>query len=237
MREVFRSRGGALFGVSALVALLVSMLGPAVARAAGPTINVIYTNNSLQVKLSDGTVVTSGAVIPAGSYTIQVFDSGDYPSPKFTMTGPGVSVSSELNSSGMGGEFGTFGPFTLQTNSGYAVSDANMGAGSVVAFTTSATTGGLSSSESPGSSSSGSGSSGSKTPTTLGTFKLAVGATGRPTLTFGGKAVKTLKAGKYSVSVGDSSKEGRRHRWPWHRPSDNTQRRCRGGDELLHAHP
>jgi hypothetical protein len=227
VREESASRRGALLGVSALAALVLSGLGPSVARAEGPTINVVYTTNSLQVKLSDGTVVTGGTVIPAGSYTIQVYDSGDFPTPKFTMSGPGVSISSDLNSTGMGLDVPTtFGPLNLQTTSSYAVSDANMGAGSRVAFTTSATVGASSGSSSSGSSSSSSSSSGgssssssgshssssssssgSKAAKTLGTLKLSVGASGKPTLTFGGKAVKTLKAGKYAVKVTDRSKK------------------------------
>ena len=69
-----------------------------------------------------------------------MYDSGDFPSPKFSMTGPGVSVSSDLNSTGMGIDVpSTFGPFNLPTNSSFTVSDTNMGASSRVAFSTSAT--------------------------------------------------------------------------------------------------
>ena len=86
--------------------------------ADGATINVVYTTNTLQVKTDSGVVISSGTTIPAGSYTIQVYDSGDFPNPKFSMTGPGVSVSSDLNSTGMGIDVpSTFGPFNLPMNS------------------------------------------------------------------------------------------------------------------------
>ena len=40
----------------------------------------------------------------------------------------------------------------------------------------------------------------------LGTLKVSVSASGKPTLTFGGKAPKTLKAGRYTVTVRDHSR-------------------------------
>jgi hypothetical protein len=45
------------------------------AVAADSTINVMYTTSSLPVKLDTGTVVGPGTTIPAGAYTIQVYDS------------------------------------------------------------------------------------------------------------------------------------------------------------------
>ena len=41
----------------------------------------------------------------------------------------------------------------------------------------------------------------------MGTLKATVSVSGKGTLTFGGKAPKTLKAGRYTVSVNDQSKK------------------------------
>jgi hypothetical protein len=191
--------------------------------ADGATINVVYTTNTLQVKTDSGVVISSGTTIPAGSYTIQVYDSGDFPNPKFSMTGPGVSVSSDLNSTGMGIDVpSTFGPFNLPVNSSFTISDTNMGASSRVGFSTSATVmavgGGGGSSSGGGGSTTGSGSgggtstgggtgSGGKTVKTLGTLAAAVSAAGKPTLMMGGKTVKTAKAGLYKFTVIDRSRK------------------------------
>jgi len=208
-----------LLGIALLCALAIGGGASAgVSRAqADATLNVTYIGSaSLSVKLGDGTVVRSGTVIPAGSYSITV-DDPDYTNPKFTMSGPGVNISSDLNSTGMGIDRpATFGPYTLQTTSTYRIEDTNLGAAAIT-FTTSATataSGGSSSggSTSGGTSSGGSGSSSGGTSSTtklLGTLKATVSATGKPTLRFGGATVKTLKAGRYTVTIADhSSKAG-----------------------------
>ena len=41
----------------------------------------------------------------------------------------------------------------------------------------------------------------------VGTLKASVSTAGKPTLAFGGKAVKTLKPGRYTISVQDQSKK------------------------------
>jgi hypothetical protein len=181
---------------------------------ADATLTVTYIgSSSLQVRLADGTTVRSGATIPAGSYQVLV-DDADYTNPKFVMTGPGVNISSDLNSSGMGIDRPAFfGPYSFPTGSTYTLQDANIGASSAVTFTASAsaTTSGASSSGGSSSVSGGSSgsSSGATTSTTkmVGTLKAAVSVSGKPTLTFNGKAVKTLKTGRYTVTVGDHSKK------------------------------
>ncbi len=215
MRASSHSGRVSLFGIAVLASLCLSAPGSAASRVDGLTINVLYTASSLQVKLSNGTVVGSGTVVPPGPYSVVVYDSGDYPGPQFTMTGPGASVSSDLNPSGMGIEVPmTFGPFVLQPSSSYEISDTNMGGASAVQFTTSATGSSASSSPSPdGSSSNGSPSpaaptsSGSATAKTLGALTLSVGPNAKPSLALGGKPVKTLKPGKYLLIAGDSSKK------------------------------
>ncbi len=137
------------------------------------------------------------------------------------MTGPGVSVSSDLNSTGMGLDVpSTFGPFNLQMTSSYTIFDANMGASSRVAFNTSATVMFGAGSGGPGGSTTESGSGGTsistnvggassngKTAKTLGTFAATVTTAGKPTLTIGGNTVKTAKVGLYEFAITDRSKK------------------------------
>jgi hypothetical protein len=185
----------------AIVALSSAASGPAATHVNGLTINVTYTARSLQATLSNGTALASGSVVPPGLYSLVVYDSGDDPDPQFTMTGPGVSVSSDLNPSGMGIEVPmTFGPFQLDPSSSYVISDAGL-AGASIPFTTSAT--GTSASPNPPT---------PNPPTLPGkkpsrTLALAVTGSAKPLFTQGGKPVKTLAAGRYSVVVGDLSKK------------------------------
>jgi hypothetical protein len=195
--------------VAAIASLYVSGAGSAASRDDGLTINVFYSATSLQAKLSNGTVLSSGAVVPPGPYSVVVYDSGDDPNPQFTMTGPDASVSSDLNPTGAEIEVPmTFGPFLLQPSASYSISDANLGAGSGIAFTTSATGSSITpgTTTSPGSPGTSKGSGGSPGGT-LGTLTLSVGAKGKPVLALAGKPVKKLKAGKYLLIVGDSSKK------------------------------
>jgi hypothetical protein len=195
-------------------------LGAASASVSQPqaaaTLMVTYIGTaSLQVRLSDGTTVRSGTVVPAGSYMVTV-DDPDFTTPKFTMNGPGVNISSDLDSTGMGIDRpATFGPYTLQTTSTYTIQDANLGA-AAISFTTTATatatggsSGGSSStsggSSSTGGSSSGGTTSGSTTTKLLGTLKASVSTAGKPTMTFGGTTVKTLKSGRYTIAIADHS--------------------------------
>jgi hypothetical protein len=182
---------------------------------ADAVLNVTYVGStSLQVRLGDGSTVRSGGTVPAGTYQVLVEDD-DFATPNFKMSGPGVNITSNLDSSGMGIDHpATFGPLTLQTSSTYTLQDANVGGSSVFTFTTSAaatasgtSNASASSSASGGSSSSTSSGSTSSTTKLVGTLKAAVSTSGRPTLTFNGRAVKTLKTGRYTVTVGDHSKK------------------------------
>ena len=71
------------------------------------------------------------------------------------------------------------------------------------ASASSSSSGGSSSSTSSG----GKSASTSSTTKLVGTLKAAVSTSGRPTLTFNGRAVKSLKTGRYTVAVGDHSKK------------------------------
>jgi hypothetical protein len=218
-----------LFAVAAACLLGVcAFAGSVSARPAQapPNLSVFYVGtSSIRASLDDGSAVTNGRVIPPGSYMVLV-DDPDYPTPRFTITGPGVNVSTNLDSTGMGIDRPYYiGPLTLQASSTYTLRDTNMaGAGATLTFSTSATGGGSSGGGSSGGGSSGGGSSGggssgggttkttTKTTTTVklaGTLKGSVSSAmgmAKPMLTLNGKAPKTLKAGVYKITVSDQSK-------------------------------
>lgn len=206
--------GGLTLGLS------IGSLTAAGARTAGTTLNILYTSaKSLQVKLSDGTPVGPGAPLAAGSYTVLVYDDpGTDPNPKLTINGPGVSASSDLNSTGMGiDQPATIGPLTFQAGASYTVEDTTIGASSLITFaTTSGSTGnGSTSTGSPSTTVGGQPTTTTATTTSphaktvkmAGALKGSVSASGKATLSLGGKSVKTLKAGLYSLAVVDQSKK------------------------------
>jgi hypothetical protein len=176
------------------------------------------TPTSLQVKLGDGTVVRSGSAIPAGSYSVLVYDDGEDANPKLAINGPGVSVSTDLNSTGMGIDAPWMGgPYTLQTSSSYSIQDTTLGSSTLVSFTTSATaTAGGGSTTTTTTTATGTVTGGGTTTTTsvgptkvamVGTLVGSVSAAGKATLKFKGKPVKSLKAGRYRITVVDRSKK------------------------------
>ena len=159
-----------------------------------------YTATSLSAKLSNGTVLTSGTVVPPGPYSVVVYDAGDDPNPQFTITGPGASVSSDLNPTGQGIEvtddlraLPPGGELELRDlrcghdRRGHLVHDRRNGelASSATARPKGATT--------------------STATSSANKLALFVQPGKKPMLTQDGKPVKTLKAGRYSVVVGDLS--------------------------------
>jgi hypothetical protein len=187
--------------VAALVSLCAVAPVSAATRVNGLTINVTYAGKALQAKLSNGNVLANGSVVPPGLYSVVVYDGGDDPSPQFAMTGPGVAVASDLNPNGTGIEVPmTFGPFSLDASSSYTIYDAGLG-GSSIAFTTAAT----------GTSASPDATTTAQTPAAttkpLAALALAVTPGGKLIFTQGGKPVKKLAAGSYSIVVGDGSKK------------------------------
>jgi hypothetical protein len=186
-------------------------LGGATARAAAAELDVTYNSpTSLSVKIAGGGAVASGSTIPAGSYTVIVYDAGVDTNPHLTISGPGVSLSTDLNSTGMGiDQTAPFGPYTFQTSSTYTIEDTNAGASTLVAFNTTATAAASSAVGSSPSGGSVTSTGGSSAPSTgsriMGTLSVSVSASGKLTLTFGGKVVKSLKAGPYLIRVADHS--------------------------------
>jgi hypothetical protein len=182
-----------------------------------------HADGSLVVKYlgCSGLSVTPSPA-PSGSVTILVYDD-DNCTAAFSLTGPGVNFSSDLNSTGMGIDHpaGPFGPFNLQAGATYTVRDSNTNAsasftpsasGGSTGGTTTTTSGGGSTGTTTSGSSGGSTSSGGKTSgstsggaKTLGTLVGTISATGKATLKLGGATVKKLKAGVYKLTVSDSS--------------------------------
>jgi len=213
-RSLSRIRRGQLL-VGAAFALLVGASAPTgVARMQVDSFSVNYIGtSSLRLTGPSGGGVPSGGSIPAGQYQVLVFDD-DYMTPRFQISGPGVNVNDDLNSTGMGIDHPAYlGPFQFQAGATYTVRDVNMGA----SLTFSTTAGGSSSSggSSSGGTSSGGTSSGGSTSSGgtsggsafVGTIKASVSSTGKPALMFNGRVVKSLKKGRYTVSVSDKSKK------------------------------
>jgi hypothetical protein len=214
-------RGGRLFTAVALLALLAGSLLAGAAKADATTINVFYDNGgkTLTVKLSTGqTIAPGGGSVPAGSYQVLVYDQNDNMNPNFVMSGPGVSINSNLNTTGMGLDIPeTFGPYTFNQGASYTVSDSNVGSSSAQSFSISGagsgSSGGGSSgggtsgggTTSSGGGTSGGGGGGNTTLTSgiskmLGTVTASVSA-GKAGLKLSGKTVKSLKPGRYTFKV------------------------------------
>jgi hypothetical protein len=229
-RRVLLSRVAAFLAVGTL-ALGAGWLGVGTAGAAVPGITISYTTpTTIQVTLTGGTAITSGSVIPAGSYGITVNDdpnTGDL-NPDLTVTGPDVSLSQNLNSTGMGIDATSyFGPYTFAADSSYRIEDTNIGASTLVTFTTSsasntaaaaATTTTTTAAATTTTTTTASKGSTTKTSTVsasatgakggqmVGTLEGSISASGKATLTFDGKRVTKIKAGRYTVKVADHSK-------------------------------
>ena len=90
--------------------------GAATARAAGAELDITYNSpTSLSVKVAGGAAVSAGSTIPAGAYNVIVYDAGVDMNPHLTISGPGVSLATDLNSTGMGiDQTAPFGPYTFQ---------------------------------------------------------------------------------------------------------------------------
>jgi len=195
--------------------VLVAFAGPLVARAAElELVATFQENHTITLTLADGTSV-SGLTIPAGSYTIHMENPYDVAGPEFDLSGPGVSLVTDMF-------FGETPSETyraeLQPNSTYTWRN-NERPTTVFTFRT-AGTAASSSSTSGGSSSSSSSSSGTKSSSTSkdvvgsqvvpfrGTLAGDVSTTGKLSLKLRGKPVATLKAGVYTVSVLDETARG-----------------------------
>lgn len=211
--------------LAALVAVTAAWV-PASSGAPVQTLWVYYTM-SCTFRLADDTGRTvSGGTIPPGAYQVIVNSPVPFAQPDlsgindltacrgsamFRLTGPGVSTSTTLEDGDSAQEQRYV---TFQPNSTYTAQDDNNVAGTRTTFTTSDTPGiALSPVTTPGSAPSDSTSKSAQTADVVGsallplrgTLAAVVTATGKLTLSFGGKSVENLKAGRYTIAVSDRS--------------------------------
>ena len=206
--------------------MLLGLLAAAVAVASAsaivpgiPTIYVEYSPNcTFALSVDGGTTVTAtsppGPTLPPGGYQIQVLmanPAAGYScgTPVFTLTGPGVSSTTTFPAESL---LDNHVLPSLRPSSTYVAEDENAPAATRVYFSTAAS-GSSSSLLSPPTSSSGtnSGSSqgdivGSAVLPYSGRLAATVAAGGGATLTQGGRAVTTLKPGRYDIAVSDTTR-------------------------------
>jgi hypothetical protein len=203
------------FTLAALSLALLGSVFAAWATAAGSTV----ADSTVIVRyIGCNSLTVSPSPVPAGSNSVLVYDD-DNCKANLSITGPGVNLTSDLDSTGMGIDHpaGPFGPYTFQAGATYTARDSNLPGGGAISFTSTASG---SSSGSTTTSSSGTSSTSTTTTTsqssstssstgakTLGTLVGSITAAGKATLTFRGARVKTLKAGVYRLKVADHSKK------------------------------
>jgi hypothetical protein len=130
--------------------------------------------------------------------------------PQFQLTGPGVSFSTTLTA---GCEADFVFTQTFQPGATYIAQDNNQPSVAHATFTTLTSGSPGSASASYGSTSSGKGTAstdivGSALLASRGTLTGNLSANGKPTLTSKGKAVSTLKAGRYAFAITDQDAKG-----------------------------
>jgi len=179
------------------------------------TMNVIFTyQGDISVALPNGTPVgtTSGSptVIPAGYYSVILTGPGSCTLvPYFLLNGPGVAVSDNM---AQGEEDFTEYVVDLQPNSTYTWKNGD-NPSVVYTFQTS---GQVLGTKAPPviwkgpvtSKSANSDIVGSAISPTRGTLKGTVGADGKLSLLFKGKAVTSLRSGHYKLTITDSTRKG-----------------------------
>ena len=154
-------------------------------------------------------------VIPAGYYTVELTQPGCVDTPAFILQGPGVNILDDLNA----GEIVTDAQEAdFQPNATYTWRDGSINPPVLFTFQTSgevlgtppppsvaASGGPVSTNKESNGSVVGSGlAHGSKLPF-RGTLAAAVSAAGNVDLVFKGKRVRSLRAGRYSITVTDKS--------------------------------
>jgi hypothetical protein len=189
-------------------------------QAATPSLDVLFSaTGSITVTLPNGSPVgvTAGAptVIPAGYYTLLLSGPGGCTElPYFELTGPGVNVLDDLQL----GELSAGDTVDFQPDSTYTWTDTGANPAVTYIFATSATVESTAPAPTPSVSNANGGVSqgtrsttssqdivGSALATFRGTLSALVGSTGRITLAFDGRAVRTLLPGRYTVAVDDHS--------------------------------
>jgi hypothetical protein len=218
------SRRPLLLAGAALAALAIGAGGAGATATALPTLYVTY-DTSCNFKITTDSGAAAGSAVPYGSYqvlinTIFPFAAGGEAACtniEFQLTGPGVSLSTDLTLGDASSEYDTE---TFQANASYRAVDNNHPSTGITVFSTSNTP--VSAVTAPSGSTTGSGSStktgtgGGNTSalgTTIksapfeGTLNGLVSAAGVLSLTDKGKPVKSLQAGRYTFAVTDKSRK------------------------------
>jgi len=205
---------------------------PSAGTSTALTLNVNYSSNGgISMTLPDGTPVggpnAPGTVIPPGSYSI-VFNNKAQVVHMFDLTGPGVKLSTDLRPSGEDAMCGAANSvYQLQTyqetllpNATYSYQDDYQPA--IHGFFSTSASGPIATPVATGSGSgssktiTGSGTSGiplggkddgttGTSSTFRGTLTGIVDAGGKLILKYHGSVVRELKAGRYAITVTDSS--------------------------------
>ena len=197
---------------AALAFAAVAVAPGGAARVALPTLYVNYTMQcTFTITDDSGKAVTT---IAPGTWQVAVSTPGSFGgvdlsgkndmtackgSIDFKLTGPGVNLETTLNDGDGSYDMlsGNFAP-----SSTYVAVDGNQPAVARAQFTTAASG---TAAGSAGGSSSSTGGANAGGSVTVGTLSGTVGATGALKLTYKGKTVTTLKPGKYTVTVVDTS--------------------------------
>jgi len=210
---------------TAIGALMAGVTSGSAATAALPSLYVTYNLQChFTMTLDNGAVVGSGGAIPYGKYQLVISTpvafaggAGGCDFINFGLTGPGINYATQL---GEGDETEDLSTQTFTVGSSYTAADRTVAPGTTITFTASSTP--VSASSGPPTSSSTSThkpvattnsptKEGSSTSTVVnrGTLVGLVSAGGRVTLTFHGKPVTQITAGRYKVQVVDqSNKDG-----------------------------
>ncbi len=219
-----RGRAGALavVAVSVLAAGLLALAPAAQARGqANPSLEVSFASSGvISVTLPDGTPVgtASGAptVIPAGFYTVVLSGPGGCTElPYFALDGPGVQIFDNMDL----GEVMATDNADLLPNSTYTWRDDGVNPAVVYTFVTSATVEGAP--PAPAGTGAPATPAGTRITTSSqdlvgsailharGTLVATVGASGRLSLTYRGRGLRSLASGRYVVTVtGKSARSG-----------------------------
>jgi hypothetical protein len=219
-------------GVRRVVAAL-ALAAACAASASGavlPTLYVNYSTNCTFTIVDDSGKAISQ--IAPGTYQVQLNEpqpliangAANSPGPAcnglaaFQLTGPGVTLTTSIDN----GDGVNLFTETFQPGATYTAVDNNQPSVARLVFTTSSS-GSPSAPVAPYSSvASGKGTTSNTTvvgqqvktkgvsaPVVFrGTLQATVSAAGRPSMTFGGKPVTSLKAGRYTIQVVDSSTKG-----------------------------
>lgn len=207
-----------LVAVSALGALVVCVAPGSATTTSLPSLYVSYNSQChFTMALDSGAAVAAGSTIPYGEYQLIISTPVPFASGlggcnfiNFSLTGPGVNYTTDL---GEGDETEDFTTQNFAAVSNYVATDSTVAPGTTISFGTSSTRVSASSGPSSSSSTTPNSKATSDDPTKAksnpvvnrGTLKGTVSVSGNVSLTFDGKPVTEITAGRYKVQVVDKS--------------------------------